>query len=52
MKVCMCETKNGPEKYFSYILINVEDIPHIHNDSDSILTQIDKCFLLKPDSVC
>ncbi len=44
-------TKNGPKKYFSYILIYLDDILCIHDDPDLILTQIDKYFLLKPNSV-
>ena len=51
MKVCTRDTRNGPEKYYSYIVIYVDDILCIHDDPDSILTQIDKYFLLKPDSV-
>ncbi len=51
MKVCTRETKRGPEKYNSYILVYVDDVLCIHDDPDSILTQIDKYFLLKPDSV-
>ncbi len=51
MKVCTWETKHGPKKYYSYILVYVNHILCIHNDSDSILTEIDKYFLLKPDLV-
>ncbi len=51
MKVCTWDTGCSPEKYFSYILLYVNDILCIHNDPDSVLTQIDKYFLLKPDSV-
>ncbi len=45
-------TKNGLKKYNSYILIYVDDILCIDDDPDSILTQINKYFPLKPDSVC
>ncbi len=51
MKVDTQETKNGPKKYYSYILIYVDDILCIHYDPDLILTQIDKYFPFKPDSV-
>ncbi len=49
--MCTEETKNGPEKYYSYILIYVDNILCIHHDPNAILTQIDKYFLLKPGSV-
>ncbi len=42
---------SGPEKYYSYTLKYVNDILCIHDDPDSILTQIYKCFPLKPDLV-
>ncbi|KAL7464783.1 hypothetical protein ACHAXS_005117 [Conticribra weissflogii] len=51
MKACTRETEYGVEKYYSYILIYVDDILCIHDDPDSIMTQIDKYFPLKPDSV-
>ena len=51
MKVCSRETKYGTEKYYSYILIYVDNILCIHDDPDSVLLQLDKYFLLKPDSV-
>ncbi len=51
MKVCTWDTGNGHEKYYLYILIYVDDILCIHNDSDSVLSQIDKYFPLKLDSV-
>ncbi|KAL7463856.1 hypothetical protein ACHAXS_004207 [Conticribra weissflogii] len=51
MKVYTQETKNGPKKYYSYILIYVDDILCKHYDPDLILTQIDKYFPFKPDSV-
>ncbi len=51
MKVCVQETKNGPGKYDSYILIYIDDILCIHDDPDSILTQMDKYFPLKLDLV-
>ncbi len=47
----MRETKNGPKKYYSYILNYVHDILCIHDDPNSILTQIDEYFPLKPDSL-
>ncbi len=50
-KVCTQNTGSSPEKYYLYILIYVDDILCIHNDHDAILAQIDKYFLLKPDSV-
>ncbi len=50
-KVYTRETANGPKKYYSFILIYVDDILCIHDDTDSILIQIDKYFLLKPDTV-
>ncbi len=34
-----------------YILIYVDNILCVHNNPDSLLTQIDKYFLLKPDLV-
>ncbi len=46
MKVCMRDTRNGPEKYYSHILVYVVDILCIHNDPNSVLAQIDKYFLL------
>ncbi len=51
MKVCMQDTENGPKKYYSYLFIYVDDILCIHNDPNSVLTQVDKYFPLKPDSV-
>ncbi len=51
MKVCVRDTRGGPEKYYLYILIYVDDIPCIHNDPDSVLSQINKYFPLKSDSV-
>ncbi len=51
MKLCTRDNGTDPKKYYSYILIYVDDILCIHDDPDSILTQIDKFFLLKPDSV-
>ncbi len=51
MEVCTRDTGSGPERYFSYILIYVDDILCIHDDPDLILTQINKYFPLKPDSV-
>ncbi len=51
MKICTWKTKHGPEKYYSYILVYVDDILCIHDDPDLIHTQIDKYFPLKPDSV-
>ncbi len=51
VKVCTQQTKRGPKKYHSYILIYVDDILCIHDDPDSVLTQINKYFLLKPDTV-
>ncbi len=51
MKVCAWDTRSGPEKYNLYILVYVDDILCIHDDPDSVLAQIDKYFLLKPDSV-
>ncbi len=51
MKVCPRETISGPKKYYSSILIYADDILCIHNNPDSILTQIEKYFPLKPNSV-
>ncbi len=51
MKVCTQDTGSGPEKYYSYILIYVDDILCIHDAPYTVLAQIDKYFLLKPDSV-
>ncbi len=51
MKICTWKTEHGPEKYYSYILVYVDDILCIHNHPGLILTQIDKYFPLKPDSV-
>ncbi len=51
MKVCTQDTRSGPEKYYSYIHIYVDDILCIHNDPDSVLSQIDQYFPLKPDSI-
>ncbi len=51
MKVCTWETADGPEKYYFYIFIYVDNILCIHNDPNSILTQIDNYLLLKPDMV-
>ncbi len=51
MKVCTRDTGSGPEKYYLYILIFMDDILCIHDDPDSVLTQIDKYFPLKHDSV-
>ncbi len=48
--VCTWETNNGPQKYYSYILIYVDDILCIYDNPDSALTQIDMHFPLKPDS--
>ncbi len=48
MKVCTKESKKGPEKYNFHIFIYVDDILCIHNDPDSILTQIEKYVPLKP----
>ncbi len=46
MKVCSRDTENGPEKYYLYTLIYVDDILCIHHGPNSILAQIDKYFLL------
>ncbi len=51
MKVCTQGAKSGHKKYYLYIIINVDDILCAHNDPDSVLSQIDKYFLSKPDSV-
>lgn len=51
MKVCTRETKYGIEKYYSYILRYIDDILCVHDDPDSISTQLDKYFPHKPDSV-
>ncbi len=51
MKVCMQETNIVPEKYYSYIIIYLDNILCINDDPDSILTQIDMYFLLNSDSV-
>ncbi len=51
MKVFTQDRGNGPEKYYLYILIYVDDILCIQDDPDSVLTQIDEYFPLKPDSV-
>ena len=51
MKVCPQNNQNGPKKYYSYILIYVDNILCIHDKPDLILTQIDKYFPLKSDSV-
>ncbi len=50
MKVCSWETENRPEKYYSSILIYVDDILCIHNNLDSILTPTGEYFPLKPGS--
>ncbi|KAL7452165.1 hypothetical protein ACHAXS_000270 [Conticribra weissflogii] len=51
MKVCTLDTGSGPEKYYLYILIYLDDILCIHDISSSVLVQIDKYFPLKPNSV-
>ncbi len=51
MKVCVRDTGSGTEKYYLYILIYLDDILCIHNNPDSVLSDMDKYFLLKPDSV-
>ncbi len=51
MKVCTWEPANGPKKYYSYILLYIDHIPYIHDDPDSIFSQIDKYFPLKSDEV-
>ncbi len=50
MKECMWDYFIGPRKYYSYIQIYVTDKLCI-NDPNSILTQIDRYFSLKPDSL-
>ncbi len=51
MKVCTWDFINGSKKYSLYIMKYVGGILCIHNNPDSVLTQIVKYFLLKPDSV-
>ena len=38
-------------KYYSYILLYVDDILAIHHDAGGLLKRIDKYFQLKPDSM-
>ncbi len=51
MKVCVLDTGSGPENYNSYILKYVCDKLCKQNDPNTVLSQIDKNFPLKPDSV-
>lgn len=51
MKAYTRGTMYGNEKYYSYILILVDDILCINNNPDSLVTQLYKYFLFKPDSV-
>lgn len=46
MTVCMSETKYSMKKYDSYILIYIDDILCVHDDSDSVLPQLDEYFSL------
>ena len=39
------------DKYYLYILCNVDDISVFHHDAMPIMKKIDNLFLLKPDSV-
>ncbi len=51
MKVSTRENSNRPNKYYSYMSINVDDILCINDDSDSVPPKLGKYFLLKPDPV-
>ncbi len=51
IKVCTMETTIGPKKYYSYMQIYVNYILCIYDDQDSVLTKLDKFFLIKPDLV-
>ncbi len=51
MKVCTWDSGNGPEKFYSYIYLYVDNILCIHNNPNALLTQIDNYFPLKPDLV-
>ena len=46
----MVRPSDGDE-YYACILLYVDDILCIHHDAESVLTKVDKCFKLKPDSM-
>ena len=38
-------------RYYSYVLIYVDDIPVMHHDSMTLLNQINNFFKMKPESM-
>ena len=45
------ETRPDGFRYYSYVLLYVDDCLCIHHDAENVLRQVDKYFMMKPGSI-